>query len=76
MLSYNQAFVERYLQQMKQLAIMLRGKCNAGEVYSDKQVMMLDLFSMWLVQQGIANLLSIACLKRDGHRIPYDSLAD
>ena len=34
---------------------------------------MLDMFYMWLVQNGIANLLSIPCLERDGFRVSYDT---
>jgi len=51
----------------------LRGECNAGEVFSNEKGMLLDMFCMWLVQHGIANLLSIPCLERDGYQVSYDT---
>ena len=47
-------------------------KCNSGEVFSNKQGFLLDMFNMWLVKNGIANLLSLRCLERDWFHETYD----
>ena len=49
MSSYNQVFVEKYMKNIKQLNVVLRGKCNAGEVYSDVGGVLMDLSNAWLV---------------------------
>ncbi len=49
----------------------LCGKCNAGTIFSKEKGMLLDMFSMWLVRNGIANLLSVPCLEREGCEITY-----
>ena len=47
--------------------------CNAGVIHSDEKGQLLDMFNVWLVEHGIANLLSIPTLERDGHKVTYDS---
>ena len=55
---------------------MLRGQCNAGGITTDWSGVLMDTFEAWLVRQGIANLLSINCVERDGHRVTYDTFGD
>ena len=73
MSSFYQVFSDKYLEEVKQVGVTLHGKCNAGEVFSNKKGMLLDMFCMWLVRNGIANLLSIPYLERDGYQVSYDT---
>ncbi len=66
MSSFNQMFVDRHLDDVKEVGVTLRGKCNAGAIFSKEKGMLLDMFSMWLVRNDIANLLSIPCLEQEG----------
>ena len=49
----------------------LRAHCNAGTTYSDEQGRLLGLFDVWLVRNGIANILSVPQLERDGFEPEY-----
>ena len=51
----------------------LYGKCNAGTVYSNEKGMLLDMFCMRLVMNGIANLIYIPCLERDNYQVTYST---
>ena len=73
MSSFYQVFSDKYLEEVKEVGVTLYGKCNAGEVFSNEKGMLLDMFCMWLVRNGIANLLSIPCLERDGYQVTYDT---
>ncbi len=74
MSSFNQVFTDKHLSEVSKVGVTLRDKCNAGVVYSDKKGFVLDMFNMWLVQNGIANLLSIPCLIHDGYCVAFDLL--
>ena len=50
----------------------LQGNCNAG-VKVCTQVGDLGMFKMWLNEGGIANLLSIPQLGKDGFRVTSDT---
>ena len=56
--SFHQMFIDKHLEDIKQVEVVRRGYCNAGTSYSDEKGVYLDLFEMWLVKNGIANLLS------------------
>ncbi len=45
-------------------------------MFSKKQDFLLDMFNMWLVKNGISNLLSVACLERYGFHITYDTYGE
>ena len=69
-------YSSEYLEDVRKVGVTLHAKCNAGEVFSNEQGVLLDMFNMWLVKNGIANLLSVNCLERDGFRVTSDSLGD
>ena len=48
----------------------LRSDCNAGSTYSNQKGYLGDL-DMWLNGGGIANLISIPQLERDGYTVTY-----
>jgi len=66
-------FTEQHLEDIKKSDVTLRGHCNAGTSFADEKGRYLDLFELWLVRHGIANLLSIPRLEKDGFRITYDT---
>ena len=71
--SFYQVFSNKYLEKVKEMGVTLRGKCNAGMVFLNEKDMLLDMFCMWLVRNGIANLLSIPCLEHDRYQVTYDT---
>ena len=75
MSSFNQMFEDKHLLDVKEVGVTLRGKCNAGTIFSNEKGILLNMFSMWLVRNGIANLLSVPCLEREGCQITYDTNA-
>ena len=64
-------FNDKHLLDLEEVAIRLRGECNAGRTYSNEKGWFKDLFYMWLVRNGIANLLSLPCLEEGGFRVTY-----
>ncbi len=44
--SFNQMHVAKYLDDVHKVWVMLRAKCNAGKVFSNKQGFLLDMFNM------------------------------
>ena len=69
--SFHQMFWANYMKDVRQVDVALRGKCNGGESHSDEKGCVLDMFCMWLVRSGIANLLSLPTLERDGYVCSY-----
>ncbi len=61
--SFRQMFRAKYMTDVCQADVALRGKCNGGESHSDEKGCVLDMFCMWLVRSGIANLLSLPTLE-------------
>ena len=51
---------------------VLKGSCITGVTTSNKKVLMLGMFDMWINKKGIANLLSIPQLTDDGFTVNYD----
>ena len=50
---------------MKRVVFFLRGKFNVGVSHANEKGWYGDLFNMWLVRNGIADLLSVPQLERD-----------
>ena len=50
----------------------LKGDCNAGTTYSNQKGWW-SHFHMWLVESGIANLLSVPQLEADGFKVGYSN---
>ena len=46
MSSFNQMFEDKHLVDVKEVGVMLRGKCNGGTVFSTEKGILLDMFSM------------------------------
>ena len=72
-LSFHQMFSSKYMTGIKKVSTSLRGKCNGGVSYSDEKGDVLHLFNTWLVRTGIANLLSLPSLERDGFVVSYNT---
>ena len=71
-----QMFNESHLENVKKVSTILRGSCNVGTTFSDKKGWYKGLFHMWLVCNGITNLLSLTELESEGYRIIYDTLTN
>ena len=52
----------------------MQGKYNAGTTTTDKNMWLTNRFHMWMVCNGIANLLSLPRLEAKGWRVTYDAL--
>ncbi len=61
-----------WARQTRYVVVILHDNCNAGVVYSDEKGSVLNMFNMWLVRSGIANLPSISCLELKVYRVTYD----
>jgi len=70
-LSFCQIFTAMHLDEINKVSTTLRGRCNTGTATSDEKSMYLSLFEIWLIHNGIANLLSVAQLELDGFRLMY-----
>ena len=73
MSGFNQIFEDKHLIDVKEVGVMLCGKCNGGTVFSNEKGVLLNMFSMWLVQNSIANLLSVPCLEHKECKITYNT---
>ena len=60
---------------VKTVGTVLQGNCNAG-VSTSKEKGAYGLWSFWLNEKGIVNLLSIPQLEKDGHTIDYNTKRD
>ena len=65
-------FCTRLLKNVRDAGKTIRGNCNAGVKLCTK-VGDLGIFKMWINEGGIANLLSIPQLKKDGFRVTSDT---
>ena len=68
--TYHSAFVEWMLSDVHTVNTVLRGNCNAG-VTSTNVKGYYGLWQFWLNKKGIANLLSIPQLEKDGFVVSY-----
>ena len=71
--SFHQMFTYKHLLDVEKVAIRLWGECNAGTTHSNEKGWFKDLFHMWLVHNGIANLLSLPRLEEDKSCVTYDT---
>ena len=73
--TYHSAFVDWMLSDIRIVSSILRGNCNAG-VTSTNVKGVYELWEFWLNKKGIANLLSIPQLEKDGFEIDYNTKRD
>ena len=71
-----QMFNASHLENVKKVSTILRGSCNVGTTFSDKKGWYKGLFHMWLVCNGIVNLMSLPQLESEGYCITYDKLTN
>jgi hypothetical protein len=69
--SVHQIFMEEHLDNLRLAGATLRANCNAGTNFATKKGWYHDLFDLWLVCNGIANLLPLPQLKADGFTVSY-----
>ncbi len=69
--SFHQVFTEEHLDNLRLAGTTLRANCNAGANFATKKGWYRDLFDLWLVHNGIANLLSLPQLEADGFTVSY-----
>eukprot|EP00957_Ditylum_brightwellii_P082920 6304766-Ditylum_brightwellii.AAC.1 len=69
---YHLVFVHNMLSDVKADGTILQGNCNVG-VSTSKEKGAYRLWNFWLNEKGIANLLSIPQLEKDGYTIDYNT---
>jgi hypothetical protein len=69
--SFHQVFTDKHLDHLKMAVVTLHADCNAGNNFATKKGWFQDLFHLWLVRNGIANLLSPPQLEDDSFTISY-----
>jgi hypothetical protein len=69
--SFHQVFTEEHLDNLWLAGATLRTNCNAGTNFATKEGWYHDLFNLWLVHNGIANLLSLPQLEADEFTVSY-----
>ena len=48
--------------------------CNADVSHADEKVLCSSILDMWLMRNGIANIISLPRLENDGFHVTYDTL--
>ena len=74
--SFNEMFDASHLDDVIKVNTILRGIYNAVTTFYDKKGWYKVLFHMWLVCNGISNLLSLPQLELEGYCITYDTLTN
>ena len=69
---YHSAFVRWMIDDVKTVTTVLQGNCNAG-VSTSNEKGFYGLWNFWINEQGIANLLSIPQIEKDGYTIDYNT---
>ena len=74
--SFHQVFTEEHVDDLRLAGLRLAGVtlcagCNAGINFATKKGWYCALFDLWLVRNGIANLLSLPQLEADGFTVSY-----
>jgi hypothetical protein len=69
--SFHQVFTEKHLDNLRLAGTTLRANCNAGTNFATEKGWYRNLFDLWLVRNGIANLLSLPQLETDRFTISY-----
>ena len=70
--TYHSAFVRDMLSNVKTGNTVLQGQCNSG-VSTSAEKGVYGQWAFWLNEKGIANLLSIPQLEKDGYTIDYNT---
>ncbi len=71
MLSFHQLFTDKHLDNLRLAGATLCADCNAGTNFAPEKGWYRDQFNLWLVHNGIANLLSLPKLEADGFMVSY-----
>ena len=74
--TYHTMFDTFWLDNVRKVGDIMTGHCNAGVTVSDTKGLLWNLFEVWVNESGVANLLSIPQLEKDGFRIKYDTHGD
>jgi hypothetical protein len=69
--SFHQVFTEEHLDNLQFAGTTLHADCNAGTNFATKKGWYRNLFNLWLMRNGIANLLSLPQLEADGFKVSY-----
>jgi len=68
--SFHQVFTQNHLSDITMMMLCLKDDCNTGTTYSNLNGWW-SRSHMWLVDFGIANLLSVPQLETDGFKVEY-----
>ena len=74
--SFHMCFTKKHMRQVVEVGQKLSGDCNAGTTYSSQKGWVGRLFHVWLVENGIANVLSVGQLEQEGFHISYETGGD
>jgi hypothetical protein len=69
--SFPQVFTEEHLDNLRLDGATLRADCKAGTNFATKKGWYHDLFDLWLVRKGIADLLCLPQLEADRFTVSY-----
>ena len=72
--SFHQMFTSLHLDEIRTVETTQHGRFNAGTTTSNKKGMYLNLFYMWLVHNGIVNLLLVPRLEKEVFCLTYDTM--
>ncbi len=70
-LSFHQVFTDKHLDNLRLAGATLCTDCNANTNFATKKGWYCNLFDLWLVRNGIANLFSLPQLEADGFTVSY-----
>jgi hypothetical protein len=70
-LSIYQVFTDKHLDNLWLAGAILHADCKAGTNFSTEKGWYRDLFDLWLLCNGITNLLSLPQLEADGFTVSY-----
>ena len=73
-LVYDQMVNAVYLKNVHKASMVLRGNCNAGSSVTTKKGLLGHPLEFWVVEHGIANLLSLGWLEAHDFQVNKDKL--
>ena len=71
--SFHQIFTAPHLYEIRTLEPTLHGHCNYGTTISNKKGVYIHLFDIWPVRNGIAKLLLVPQIEKEGFCLTYDT---
>ena len=74
MLNFYPMFTDEHLSDVSKVDISLQGHCNTFVSHADQRGPGSSIFYMWLMRNGISNIISSPSLEKDGLRVTYDTL--